>query len=262
MSSTAPKQAPGKAQAKPQTHARTESETQSQAPLSPETFATGKFAFVKTRPRKFWGRGAGGEGASLTLSRSSSLTRSIPFSFPCPQLNRPNNPFQHNNRIAQHVIPRNSQNLVAMTLQVRITSSIVFFTLVRQVMLSIDLDYQLQFHAAKVDRIRFNRNLTSKFPPATVSIANHLPNIPGKLIRGCPLIASKLGRFGVSLSWLFFRQSDSPSHPTPLPQTSSAVVKQYSTVQADRDSTSNAPRRAFPGERGASLGWLPPGASA
>ena len=92
-------------------------------------------------------------------------------------------------------------------------------------MLTIDLDDQLQCNATEINRVRWDWVFTTKLLISTTAIAQHLPNILSKFVCAGSLIASKRNRL-----WIAPRSSVHAAPPihdrhcsTPHPQPFSPI---------------------------------------
>jgi len=68
-------------------------------------------------------------------------------------------------------------------------------------MLTIDLNDQLQCHATEIDGVRRDWIFTTKLLISTTTIPQHLPHVLRKLVRGGSLTTSKSDRVMVTLQF-------------------------------------------------------------
>jgi hypothetical protein len=102
-----------------------------------------------------------------------------------------------------------------------IAHAIAYLSFFRKVPITVDLNDQLQLHAAKVDGVRWNGMLAPKFLIADLAIANRLPKGGRKLIGTATLIPGELNGLRRSRSAALLHRiwpPHAPSSPALLPQ--------------------------------------------
>ena len=120
-------------------------------------------------------------------------------------------------------------------------------------MLTIDLNDQLQCHATEIDGVRRDWEFTTKLLISTTTIPQHLPHVLRTLIRGGSLMTSKLDRVMVTLQ--------SSVHVAPvirrcrLLAPSSNVVKDFGAARSEVFRSSGQRPSNLPSPGGVHVGF-------
>nr|WP_231744090.1 hypothetical protein [Stieleria neptunia] len=97
----------------------------------------------------------------------------------------------HRNWILQGLVTRDPHDLVPSLGQILGAALIILTALIRLMLLTIDLNDQLQVHTTEINGVRCNRVFAPKLLISTTAIAQHLPDISGELICAGTLIAGE-----------------------------------------------------------------------
>ena len=81
--------------------------------------------------------------------------------------------------------------MVPLLDQIPVAALIMLTAFVGLMMLTINLNDQLQCHATEIDGVRRDWVLTTKLLISTTTIPQHLPHVLRKVVRGGSLITSK-----------------------------------------------------------------------
>ena len=104
----------------------------------------------------------------------------------------------HFSGIPQDFVPRKPDDLVPLLGQISVAALIMPAAFVGLMMLTIDLNDQLQCHATEINRVRRDRVFTTELLPSATSVADHLPDVACKLVRAGSLIARQRNRLWIS----------------------------------------------------------------
>ncbi len=107
----------------------------------------------------------------------------------------------HGSSIPQDLVHQYPHNVVPSLDQIPIAALIMLAAFVGLMMLTINFNDQLQCHATEIDGVRWDWVFTTKLLISTTAIAQHLPDVLRKLVRGGSLITSKLDRVMVTLQF-------------------------------------------------------------
>jgi hypothetical protein len=104
----------------------------------------------------------------------------------------------HSSCVSQDLVTRNAHDMVALLGQILIAALIMLAAFVGLMMLTIDLNDQLQSNATEIDGVRRNGVFTTKLLASAAAIADHLPHVMCKLVCGGSLTTSKRNRLCIA----------------------------------------------------------------